>query len=205
MSAKKDAFANIGGFLAINNDDWAERARTLLVLTEGFPTYGGLAGRDLAAIAQGLDEVLELDYMQYRIRSTQYLGENLEKVGVPIFKPTGGHAIYINAKDFLPHIPAEQFPGQSLVVEMYIEGGIRAVEIGSVMFGKDHPETGEFLPARNELVRMAIPRRVYTQSHVDYVIEAMGNLATRKDAIRGLKFKKEAPILRHFTSTFEYV
>lgn len=205
MSAKKDAFANIGGFLAINNDDWADRARTLLVLTEGFPTYGGLAGRDLAAIAQGLEEVLDEDYMQYRIRSTQYLGENLEKVGVPIYKPTGGHAIYINARKFLPHIPAEQFPGQALVVEMYVEGGIRAVEIGSVMFGKTDPETGAFIGARNELVRMAIPRRVYTQSHVDYVIEAMADLAARKDAIGGLKFKWEAPILRHFTSTFERV
>jgi tyrosine phenol-lyase len=205
MSAKKDAFANIGGFLAINNDDWAERARTLLVLTEGFPTYGGLAGRDLAAIAQGLDEILDLDYMQYRIRSTQYLGENLEKVGVPIYKPTGGHAIYINARKFLPHIPPEEFPGQALVVEMYVEGGIRAVEIGSVMFGKNDPETGAFVPAKNELVRMAIPRRVYTQSHVDYVIEAMADLAARKDTIRGLKFKWEAPILRHFTSTFQRV
>ncbi len=202
MSAKKDAFANSGGFLAINNDEWADRARTLLVLTEGFPTYGGLAGRDLAAIAVGLEEVLDEDYMQYRIRSTQYLGDNLQRAGVPIFRPTGGHAIYINARKFLPHIPAEQFPGQALVVEMYVEAGIRAVEIGSVMFGKTHPQTGAFIPARNELVRMAIPRRVYTQSHVDYVIEAMGDLARRKDAIRGLKFKWEAPILRHFTSTF---
>mgnify|MGYP002640572323 CR=1 FL=1 len=203
MSAKKDAFANIGGFLAINNDEWAVQARTLLVLTEGFPTYGGLAGRDLAAIAQGLDEVLDEDYMQYRIRSTQYLGDNLEKVGVPIYKPTGGHAIYINARKFLPHIPPEHFPGQALVVEMYIEGGIRAVEIGSVMFGKTNPDTGALIPAKNELVRMAIPRRVYTQSHVDYVIEAMGDLARRKDAVQGLQFKLEAPVLRHFTSTFK--
>ncbi len=205
MSAKKDAFANIGGFLAINNDDWADRARTLLVLTEGFPTYGGLAGRDLAAITQGLDEVLDLDYMQYRIRSTQYLGENLQKVGVPIYRPTGGHAIYINASKFLPHIPPQNFPGQALVVEMYIEAGIRAVEIGSVMFGKTDPETGAMIPAKNELVRMAIPRRVYTQSHVDYVIEAMADLAARKEAIRGLEFKWEAPVLRHFTSTFKRV
>lgn len=205
MSAKKDAFANIGGFLAINNDDWAVQARTLLVLTEGFPTYGGLAGRDLAAIAQGLDEVLDEDYMQYRIRSTQYLGHHLEKVGVPIYKPTGGHAIYINARKFLQHIPAERFPGQALVVEMYIEAGIRAVEIGSVMFGKTDPETGALKPARNELVRMAIPRRVYTQSHIDYVIEAMGDLARRRDSVRGLQFKWEAPVLRHFTSTFKRV
>jgi len=205
MSAKKDAFANIGGFLAINSDVWADRARTLLVLTEGFPTYGGLAGRDLAAIAQGLTEVLEEDYMQYRVRSTQYLGDNLERAGVPIFKPTGGHAIYINARNFLPHIEPEQFPGQALVVEMYIEAGIRAVEIGSVMFGTTDEDTGEFVGAQNELVRMAIPRRVYTQSHVDYVIEAMENLAARKDEIRGLKFLEEAPILRHFTSTFQRV
>jgi len=203
MSAKKDAFANIGGFLALNNDDWAERARTLLVLTEGFPTYGGLAGRDLAAIAQGLKEVLDEDYMQYRIASTAYLGKHLQEVGVPIFQPPGGHAIYIDARGFLPHIPPYALPGQALVVEMYVQAGIRAVEIGSVMFGRTDPETGRFVPARNELVRLAIPRRVYTQSHVDYVIEAMAELARGKDAIRGMRFVRETKILRHFTSSFE--
>ena len=202
MSAKKDAFANIGGFIALNNTDWALRARTLLVLTEGFPTYGGLAGRDLAAIAQGLKEVLEEDYMEYRIASTQYLGEHLKKVGVPIFDPPGGHAIYIDAKAFLDHIPVEHFPGQALVIELYLEGGIRSVEIGSVMFGKTDPETGRLIPGKYELVRLASPRRVYTQSHIDYVVEAMGQIAARKREIRGVRFVEEAPILRHFTSTF---
>jgi len=205
LSAKKDAFANIGGFLALNNSEWADKARTLLILTEGFPTYGGLAGRDLAAIAQGLDEVLDEDYMQYRIASTQYLGQHLEELGVPIFRPPGGHAIYIDAKQFLPHIPVEQYPGQALTIELYVEGGIRAVEIGSVMFGKTDPETGKLIPGKNELVRLAIPRRVYTQSHIDYVIEALGQIVARKDGIKGVKFVEEAPILRHFTSTFERV
>ncbi len=205
MSAKKDAFANIGGFLALNNSEWADKARTLLILTEGFPTYGGLAGRDLAAIAQGLDEVLDEDYMQYRIASTQYLGQHLEELGVPIFRPPGGHAIYIDAKQFLPHIPVEQYPGQALTIELYVEGGIRAVEIGSVMFGKTDPETGKLIPGKNELVRLAIPRRVYTQSHIDYVIEALGQIVARKDSIKGVRFVEEAPILRHFTSTFERV
>ena len=205
MSAKKDAFANIGGFLALNNSEWADKARTLLILTEGFPTYGGLAGRDLAAIAQGLDEVLDEDYMQYRIASTQYLGQHLEELGVPIFRPPGGHAIYIDAKQFLPHIPVEQYAGQALTIELYVEGGIRAVEFGSVMFGKTDPETGKLIPGKNELVRLAIPRRVYTQSHIDYVIEALGQIVARKDGIKGVKFVEEAPILRHFTSTFERV
>lgn len=205
MSAKKDAFANMGGFLALNNKEWADKARSLLILTEGFSTYGGLAGRDLAAIAQGLIEVLDEDYMRYRVRSVQYLGDNLERVGVPIFVPTGGHAIYLDAKRMLPHIPAKHLPGQALCVELYLEAGIRAVEIGSVMFGKTHPETGEFLPSSNELVRLAIPRRVYTQSHLDYVIEALENLSKRRDDIRGMKFVYEAPVLRHFTSTFDWV
>jgi len=202
MSAKKDAFANIGGFLALNSEEWTEKARTLLVLTEGFPTYGGLAGRDLDAIAQGLEEILDEDYMRYRIRSTAYLGEHLVEIGVPIFQPPGGHAIYIDARALLPHIPAHQFPGQSLVVEIFIEAGIRAVEVGSVMFGKTDPDTGKFVAARNELVRLAIPRRVYTQSHVDYVIEAMASLVKRKDSMRGMKFVKESAVLRHFTSEF---
>lgn len=204
MSCKKDAFANIGGFLALNNTEWADKARSQLILTEGFPTYGGLAGRDLAAIAQGLREILQEDYMNYRVASTQYLGQHLEEVGVPIFNPPGGHAIYVDARRFLPHIPAHQFPGQALAVEMYVEAGIRAVEIGSVMFGTWGAD-GSFHGARNELVRLAIPRRVYTQSHMDYVVEAMGNLAKRKNEIRGLRFNYEAPILRHFSSTFAHV
>lgn len=205
MSAKKDAFANIGGFLALNNEEWTEKARALLVLTEGFPTYGGLAGRDLDAIAQGLEEALDEDYMRYRVRSTAYLGENLVKVGVPIFQPPGGHAIYIDAKALLPHIPSQQFPGQALAVELYIEAGIRAVEVGSVMFGKTDPVTAVFKPAKNELVRLAIPRRVYTQSHLDYVVEAMEALVKRKDSIRGMKIVQESTVLRHFTCKFDWV
>ncbi len=205
MSAKKDAFANMGGFLALNNKEWADKAKTLLILTEGFSTYGGLAGRDLAAIAQGLKEILEEDYMQYRVRSTAYLGDNLERVGVPTFVPAGGHAIYIDAKRMLPHIPPKHLPGQALCVELYLEAGIRAVEIGSVMFGKTDAETGDFVPGQNELVRLALPRRVYTQSHMDYIIEALENLSKRKDEIRGMQFDYEAPILRHFTSTFSWV
>ncbi len=203
FSAKKDGLANIGGFLAINNDELAVKARNLLILTEGFPTYGGLAGRDLGAIAQGLKEVLDEDYMRYRIRSTEYLGENLIKGGVPIFEPPGGHAIYIDAKGFLPHIPASQFPGQALVGALYIEGGIRAVEIGSVMFGRWEGET--FIPAKNELVRLAIPRRVYTQSHIDYVIEVVLEVFKHRDQVKGLKIVKDAPYLRHFTALFAEV
>ena len=172
MSAKKDAIVNIGGFLAMNDDGLALKARNLLIVTEGFPTYGGLAGRDLEAIAIGLEEVLDEHYLQYRIRSTAYLGERIARAGVPILQPPGGHAIYINAKKFLPHIPAEQFPGQSLAVELYRHAGIRSCEIGSVMFGR-HDAAGKFIPASMELVRLAIPRRVYTQSHIDYVIEAI--------------------------------
>jgi tryptophanase len=205
MSAKKDALVNIGGFLAMNNDDWAHQSQAHLILTEGFVTYGGLAGRELDAMAQGLTEVLEEDYMHYRIRSTQYLGEHLNAVGVPTYQPAGGHAIYVDAKAFLPHIPAHQYPGQALTVAMYIEGGIRAVEIGSVMFGKEDPATGTFIPAPNELVRLAIPRRVYTQSHIDYVIEVMEMVAANRDKVRGLRFKYRAPVLPHFTSTFEPV
>lgn len=204
MSAKKDALANIGGFLGINDDDLASRARSMLILTEGFPTYGGLAGRDLEAIAQGLIEVLDEDYMRYRIRSVEFLGEHLLAAGVPIVEPPGGHAIYVDAGRFLPHIPPHEFPGQALVCALYLEGGIRAVEIGSVMFGKRGPR-GEFLPARNELVRLAIPRRVLTQSHVEYVVEVFVEIQKRRDEIRGLRFTRESSILRHFTSTFEPV
>ncbi len=204
MSAKKDGLANIGGFLAVNDDALAMKCRNLLILTEGFPTYGGLAGRDLEAIAQGLIEVLDEDYMRYRIRSVEFLGERLVAAGVPIFEPPGGHAIYLDARRFLPHLTAEQLPGQALVCELYLEGGIRAVEIGSVMFGHRDAD-GKFIGAPSELVRLAIPRRVYTQSHIEYVVEVLINLFQRRAEVKGLKFAYEAPILRHFSSTFEPV
>ena len=196
MSAKKDGLANIGGFLAMNDEEWAGRARNLLILTEGFPTYGGLAGRDLEAIAQGLQEVLDEDYLRYRMRSIAYLGEHLTEAGIPIVQPPGGHAVYIDAKAALPHIPQAEFPAQALVCALYLQAGIRGVEIGSVMFGKEKaPEM--------ELVRLAIPRRVYTQSHIDYVIEAAGELFARREAISGLRIAWEPPWLRHFTARFE--
>jgi len=201
MSAKKDAIVNMGGFLALNDDALAAAARNLLIITEGFPTYGGLAGRDLEAIAQGLDEVLDEHYLQYRLRSVEYLGERLVEGGVPILRPPGGHAIYINAKKFLPHIPVEQFPGQSLSVELFREGGIRSVEIGSVMFGSKDP-AGAFVPARMELVRLAIPRRVYTQSHIDYVIEVVLAVFARRELLPGYRIVEEPPMLRHFTAKF---
>ena len=204
MSAKKDALVNIGGFLALNDDDLAMKCRNLLIVTEGFVTYGGLAGRDLEAIAQGLLEVLDEHYMQYRIRSVEYLGENLLKAGVPIVEPPGGHAIYIDAKRMLPHIPPEQFPGQSLVCELYIEGGIRSVEIGSVMFGK-YDKNGKHIAPPMELVRLAIPRRVYTQSHIDYVIEAIDEVNKKKNELKGFRIIYEAPMLRHFTAKFEKI
>ena len=186
MSAKKDAFANIGGFLCTNDEDLARQEKDLLILTEGYPTYGGLAGRDLDAIAVGLEEVLEEDYLQYRVASTRYLGEAITADGVPIMQPPGGHAIYIDAKGMLPHIPQSQFPGQALVCALYLEGGIRGVEIGSVMFGKKDPETGEEVPSAMELVRLAIPRRVYTQSHIDYVVEVILEVNRRKEEIPGM-------------------
>lgn len=204
MSAKKDAIVNMGGFLAINDDALAARARNLLIVTEGFPTYGGLAGRDLEAIAQGLVEVLDEHYLQYRLRSVEYLGDRLTALGIPIVQPPGGHAIYIDAKAFLPHIPVDQFPGQALVVELFRAGGIRSVEIGSVMFGKTDT-AGRFVPARMELVRLAIPRRVYTQSHIDYVIEVMAEVVSRKGGLPGYRITEEAPMLRHFTAKFEPV
>jgi tryptophanase len=202
MSAKKDAIVNMGGFLAMNNDDLATGARNLLIVTEGFPTYGGLAGRDLEAIAQGLDEVLDEHYLQYRLRSVEYLGERLTAVGVPILQPPGGHAIYLNARKVLPHVPVEQYPGQSLVVDLFRLGGIRSVEIGSVMFGK-YRSDGSLVPARMELVRLAIPRRVYTQSHIDYVIEVVIECFKRRKELRGYRIVEEAPVLRHFTAKFE--
>jgi tyrosine phenol-lyase len=203
MSAKKDGLANIGGFLCTNDDKLAAQERNLLILTEGFPTYGGLAGRDLEAIAVGLEEVLHEDYLQYRIASVKYLGNHIAAGGVPIVQPPGGHAIYIDAKAMLPHIPPSQYPGQALVAELYLEGGIRSVEIGSVMFGRKDPKTGKEAPAPMELVRLAIPRRVYTQSHIDYVVEAILQVHERRGRIRGMQIVEEAPFLRHFTARFE--
>jgi tryptophanase len=203
MSGKKDGLVNIGGFLAVNDDALAEKARNILIVTEGFPTYGGLAGRDLEAFAQGLEEVVEEDYLKYRIRSTAYVVERIDALGVPVFKPAGGHAAYLDAKAFLPHVPPQEFPGQALACAIYLEGGIRACEIGSVMFGATDPETGEFRPAMLEMVRLAIPRRVYTQSHMDYVVECIGELFAKRDSIRGMRIGWEPPMLRHFTARFE--
>ncbi len=203
MSAKKDGLANIGGFLCTNDDQLAQQEKELLILTEGFPTYGGLAGRDLEAMAIGLQEVLDEHYLQYRLASVRYLGEHIAREGVPIVQPPGGHAIYIDAGLMLPHIPPLHYPGQSLVVELYREGGIRTSEIGSVMFGKRDHETGQELPARKELVRLAIPRRVYTQSHIDYVVEAILNVFARREQLRGYRITWQTPFLRHFSCHFE--
>jgi tryptophanase len=202
MSAKKDGLANIGGFIASNDAQVAQQERNLLILTEGFPTYGGLAGRDLEAIAVGLYEALAEDYLLYRITSTTYLGRNISAQGVPIVQPPGGHAIYIDAAAFFPQIPPRELPGQALVVELYREAGIRAVEIGTVMFGRRDPATGVESTAPMELVRLAIPRRVYTQSHVDYVVEAILGAFARREAVRGYRFTEQAPTLRHFTARF---
>src|ERR1700756_238047 len=196
MSAKKDGMANIGGFLCTNNDVLAQQEKNLLILTEGYPTYGGLAGRDLEAIAVGIQEALHEDYLQYRIASTAYLGNHISDQGVPIVQPPGGHAIYLDARAFLPHIPLEQFPAVALATELYLEGGIRSVEIGRLMFGA---------AAKMDLVRLAIPRRVYTQSHIDYVVEAILEVWRKRDSIRGLKLSHEAPFLRHFTARLEPV
>ncbi|HSJ14319.1 MAG TPA: tryptophanase [Longimicrobiales bacterium] len=205
FSAKKDAFANIGGFLATNDGRLAQQEKNLLILTEGFPTYGGLAGRDLEAIAVGLQEVVHEDYLEYRLASVRYLGEHIARAGVPIVQPPGGHAIYIDAAAFLPHVPPLELPGAALTAELYLEGGIRAVEIGTVMFGRKDPDTGRDVPAHMELVRLAIPRRVYTQSHIDYVVEVILQVFGRRERIRGLRFTYEAPMLRHFTARFERV
>jgi tryptophanase len=202
MSAKKDALVNIGGFLALNDDELAMKCRNLLIVTEGFPTYGGLAGRDLEAVAQGLEEVVDEHYLEYRIKSVEYLGNKLVEAGVPIIEPPGGHAIYIDAKRFLPNISPEQYPGQSIVCELYLEGGIRAVEIGSVMFGR-YDDNGKLIPSMMELVRMAIPRRVYTQSHIDYLIEIILAVFNNREKLNGYKITYEAPMLRHFTARFE--
>jgi tryptophanase len=204
MSAKKDGLANIGGFLAMNNPEIAQQCRNLLILTEGFPTYGGLAGYDLEAIAQGLVEVLQEEYLHYRIRSTAYLADKVSSAGVPIVRPPGGHAVYLDAKSFLPHIPPNEYPAQALAVELYREGGVRGVEIGSVMFGTPQPD-GTELPAAMELVRLAVPRRTYTQSHIDYVGEVVIAVAERAESLRGYRITEQAPWLRHFTARFEPV
>jgi tryptophanase len=201
ISAKKDPLANIGGWLATNDDALAERCRALLVLTEGFPTYGGLAGRDLEAIAQGLEEAVHHDYLHYRTRSTAYLGEGIRRAGIPIVTPVGGHAVYIDARSFLPHIPPLQYPGQALAVALYEVGGVRGCEIGTVMFGR-HPD-GTETPAAMDLVRLAIPRRTYTQSHVDYVIEVCAEVARDPGRLKGYRIVEEPAQLRHFTARFE--
>ncbi len=203
MSGKKDGLVNIGGFLALNDDAVAQKARNILIVTEGFPTYGGLAGRDLEAFAQGLEEVLDEDYLRYRIRSVAYVVDKLDALGVPVFKPAGGHAVYLDAAAFLPRIPIQEFPGQALAGALYLEGGIRSCEIGSVMFGKRDPANGVFQPAPMELVRLAIPRRVYTQSHMDYVVECIGALYAKRDSVKGVRIVQEPPLLRHFTAVFE--
>jgi tyrosine phenol-lyase len=196
MSAKKDGMANIGGFLCTNNDPLAVQEKNLLILTEGYPTYGGLAGRDLEAVGIGIQEALNEDYLKYRIASTAYLGDHISRQGVPIVQPPGGHAIYIDARAFLPNVKLEEFPGVALANELYLEGGIRSVEIGRLMFDQ---------AARMDLVRLAIPRRTYTQSHVDYVVEVVLEVWKRREKIRGLRLVSGAPFLRHFTAELEPV
>lgn len=205
MSAKKDGLANIGGFICTNSKTFAEEEKSLLILTEGFPTYGGLAGRDLEAIAVGLQEVLEEDYLRYRLAEARYLGERLLEIGYPIVQPPGGHAIYVDAKTLLPHIPQNEYPGQALSVELYLAGGIRTVEIGSVMFGKIDPKTGKETPAEMELVRLALPRRTHTQSHIDYVLEVAKDIYRNRANIKGMKITEQPKFLRHFTAKFEFV
>jgi tryptophanase len=201
MSAKKDGMANIGGFLAINDEDWAMQCRNLLILTEGFPTYGGLAGYDLEAIAQGLREVLDEHYLEYRVRTVAYLAEKAMAAGVPMVQPPGGHALFVDAQAMLPHIPAHQYPAQALAVALYIEGGIRGVEIGSVMFGKVQPDGSE-IPSTMELVRLAFPRRTFTQSHIDYVAEVLAYVHYHREKITGYRMTWQPPFLRHFTAHF---
>jgi len=203
MSAKKDGLANIGGWLAMNNEGWAVQCRNRLILTEGFSTYGGLSGRDLEAIAAGLEEVVQEDYLRYRIASTEYVARHISETGVPIMKPAGGHAVYIDARRLLPHIPPLQYPGQSLAVELYKEGGIRGCEIGTAMFGL-HPD-GTESPAHMDLVRLAIPRRMYTQAHMDYVVEVVASVYENRENLRGMKFIRQPKALRHFTGRFDYV
>jgi tryptophanase len=201
MSAKKDAFANIGGWLALNDDALAAGARNRLILTEGFPTYGGLAGRDLEAIAVGLEEIVDEQYLRYRVRTNEYVGEKLLALGVPIVQPVGGHAVFVDARRFLPHIPPLEYPGQTLAVALYETGGIRACEIGTVMFGLK-PDGSES-PADMDLVRLAMPRRVYTQSHADYIVEVFEDVARRRHGLRGMRIVEQPERLRHFTARFE--
>jgi len=201
MSAKKDGLANIGGWLALDSDEWAAACRNLLILTEGFTTYGGLAGRDLEAIAQGLCEVVRHDYLRYRIRSTEYLGDKLREAKVSLVLPTGGHAVYLDARALLPHVPPLEYPGQSLACALYVEGGVRGCEIGTVMFGR--APDGSENPATMDLVRLAIPRRTYTQSHMDYVVEVVQQVAQKAATLRGLRIVEQPPALRHFSARFE--
>jgi tryptophanase len=202
MSAKKDGLVNIGGLLTVKDDQLAIKCKNLLIISEGFTTYGGLAGRDMEAIAIGLKEVFDKDYLQYRIRSTAYLGENLKNKGIPVVWPIGGHAVYIDAGKLYPEIPVKEYPGQVLVCDLYIKGGIRSVEVGSVMFGK-YDESNKLVPAPKELVRLAIPRRVYTQSHIDYVLEVFDDILELRKQSKGLKITYETPFLRHFTAKYE--
>jgi len=201
MSSKKDGLVNIGGFIALRDPVWVDSLRSQLILTEGFPTYGGLAARDLEALAVGLEDVLDENYLAYRVATTRYMAEGLNKAGIPTVQPPGGHAVYIDAKVFLPHIPQSEYPGQALVCEMYLSEGLRSCEIGSVMFGKT--VDGKFQPSAMELVRLAFPRRVYTQSHFDYIIEGMTELAKRKKELRGMRMTFRPPFLPHFTARFE--
>lgn len=202
MSAKKDALVNIGGFLAMHSDELAEKCRNMLILTEGFPTYGGLAGRDLEAIAQGLLEVVDQDYLENRVQTVAYLGDKLHHNGVPVIRPCGGHAVYIDAKNFLSHIPPQQFPAQALACELYLQAGIRGVEVGSLMFARKN-SNGQDLPAPHEFVRLAIPRRVYSRAQLDYVAEAVIEIHRRRQELRGYRLLYEAPYLRHFTAILE--
>jgi tryptophanase len=199
MSAKKDALVNMGGLLVLRDSAIAEKCTNLLIISEGFATYGGLSGRDMEAIAVGLDEIFDEDYLHYRIKSTEYLGRHLRDKGVPLIQPFGGHAVYIDARALYHQIPVNQFPGQALVCNLYIQGGIRCVEVGSVMFGKNDA-TGQLIPAKSELVRLAIPRRVYTQSHIEYVIDVFDDIMEQRRKATGLKITYEPPFLRHFTA-----
>ncbi len=204
MSAKKDGLVNIGGLLTLKDEKLSQQCTNLLIISEGFTTYGGLAGRDMEAMAIGLKEVFDPDYLHYRIRSTTYLGEKLRAKGIPVVWPIGGHAVYIDAKKLYPNIPVDQYPGQALVCDLYTKGGIRCVEVGSVMFGK-YDERGDLIPSKNELVRLAIPRRVYTQSHIDYVIDVFDDILELRDQTSGYKITYQPPFLRHFTAKFEKI
>jgi tryptophanase len=205
MSAKKDGMANIGGFIAVRNDELARKLRSALVVTEGFPTYGGMAGRDMDAVAQGLVEVLDGDYQRYRHASIRYVCERLADRGVPVVLPPGGHAVFLDASAFLPHLPWNQYPGQALAAELYLEGGVRGCEIGSVMLARTDSDTGHEIPAKRELVRLAVPRRTYTQSHMDYVIEVIQAVWERRADVRGVEIASAPPVLRHFTAQFRRV